>query len=529
MVIYPTSDEGSKRFAFARTARRLLVTGPWILFLITWIFLCWRMPLSVDFIKAEPIHAQTVRGLIHSNPAVFDIIHANDGYPPAYYLAAFSSCTLFQTTARWAMALPNLIQFFVVLYLMGALTKKVFGRPNHLATFFVGFYLFQYAVAMNTDMTFICAVTTFFYAAIRLGIDDSWKNHSLLAFSVAYALLAKQTAPLYLATPLVWVFWERSRENRLAPFFVIRLSVAVLAGSAVALAIFYRGLRFFQFIDDFILRSMYTSSAVPADSGLIAHALYYPLLLISNALPLVVLILLDTKGIRTTRRRPLFWVITTVAVPMAVLSFFPTKYSNLIMPVVPIWILAFTILVVVPAGRQWRAHRVRTVVFALFCGLMTAVFVLFNFVKLDISVTKRNFHSAVVEMLEGASETGRVAVLFPDENQLNELNDFAQASTSHFHFVNALPMRIFPRRIVIFRFGSSPPDETCFTREEIPSWLRVADTLNQDRNALMRIKLLQVARCYTPVSTTKRFANDRFIHYKYGPKYRAVLCERRYP
>ena len=296
------------------------------IFLIPWLAFVLRFPADSVIFKDEPWHANILLRLLHQpETRLADILFANPDYPPLYYLLAFAAAKCTGNDERFSLALPNLLCFIALLAMAFHLTLKRFSAGRAwLAGFLVGLTTFYWSFSITTEMTLAATVGLFLYLLLRH--DQSPWAPALLGLAGGLALLAKQTAPLYLAGAVLFYGWKSWRPSLGPARAATRLAVVCLVAAALAGAVFYHRGDVFLALGPRIARgSLYHTM----DKGFVARLLFYP----RYALPQLGFLVLALLG--RSRKKPdvaAGALLAAVLFATAAFSLYSSKFPEYIMP-----------------------------------------------------------------------------------------------------------------------------------------------------------------------------------------------------
>jgi 4-amino-4-deoxy-L-arabinose transferase-like glycosyltransferase len=296
-------------------------------FAAAWCVVVWLAPNDSTSIKDEPWHANTLlRLLVQPTVARDDVLLAHIDYPPLFYASAFTLAKLTDRLDRAGLAAPNLLFFLLTILLAVGLARDS-AQPwrGPLAGLTAGLILFPASYRVTVDMSLVAASALFFYALARFG--ERPRAWPLIGVAAGLALLAKQTAPLFLAGVFVGfvatVAWRRLGPRRtLALTAVIALCAAVVAWLG-----FYREPSVLQALTARVDRG---SLSTTAGFGLLRHAAYFPSLIFS---PFMGMILLWLFARSRRRVDEIDWMaLAGVVAAVAALSCYRSKFWEYLLP-----------------------------------------------------------------------------------------------------------------------------------------------------------------------------------------------------
>lgn len=137
--------------------------------------------------------------------------------PPLLYWIAALSCTLFASTAEWAMRLPSGLYALAVLLLVYSRAKGLFGsRPALFAVAILisseSFIAHARSAQIGTLQTLCCSAAYFFYFDY---LRDRGKKYLLLSFgALGCAVLAKGPVSLVFFFPFLLILGLVNRDGR---------------------------------------------------------------------------------------------------------------------------------------------------------------------------------------------------------------------------------------------------------------------------------------------------------------------------
>jgi len=490
-------------------------------FFVLWFAAVLKMPMDHEDIKDEPWHVSSIIKALDAARSIQDIAQANVQYPPAYYMLAFASCKIADAINRMTLALPNFLLFIILLLIVARLGNLLYGSFSSMAAFLIaGIFYFPYSFQMTTNMSIIVSVALYFLLSYELTYREDIRRFVFYGLSIAFAFLSKQTAIVFLVVPLILLIYGRTKANRFTKQFFIKLLISITAGLLLAYLLFYRSWQGISLIRDLARRSMKTHGEIPfTPENLFDNAIYYSAIMIGSFAALVIasaIHLVRSKGQHLERHLN---ILLSVWIPIGILSLFPTKYVDYILPVISLWI------VLLCSALQGGDEK-RKIVSAIYAAaFFITIFSLVSFVVRNVRYDFRSYKAQELLIDDLAEQISRNDM----ENGIcfySGTRKMAGYSYNNHMLMRHKPkfcLREFkeagslPDFVVVFRTKSPADPSTCYTMGELNAWKASKTYISPPADEEARLAL----RLITDFKSIHTMSNSYVWNYKdkhYKPK-----------
>jgi hypothetical protein len=451
----------------------LVITATMLaLFLVAWIVVVSLMPGDHPGIKDESWHANVIIEAVQGATNYREIVTASPGYPPIYFLSAFVTGKMTGSLSRAALAFPNLILFLATLLIIRQAAAEAFDRNGGLAAVLLGgLHLFPFSFSLTTEMGIIFSIGLFVLAAIRLTRFERFDGYLLLMLGTAFSLLSKQTAPVFLAIPFLWIMWEgRARPSR---SWLLPIAAAGI-GCLIAYLAFYRIVTIPWIINDMVRRGVNISGELyTGTEHFWDHLVYYPVRVFRWLFPVILLTVAVTVLRKTRLQARDGWLVATVIAPILLLTYFPVKFSQYTLPIVP-WAVLVLVGISARAMQTRNGGVIYATVVLLLCALPLTLF--------QVRSVSRTVAGGRYWQNEMATLVGKLGTE-PGERSLLAINSMVSMAfySLENHMLRAgekalvieplVPERInWPDRLVIVRNPVFAEPGVCFSGREVNAY-----------------------------------------------------------
>jgi Dolichyl-phosphate-mannose-protein mannosyltransferase len=437
-------------------------------FSIVWYLLAVAVPLDIECEKDEGWHTNTLLNLAENGQLYWDVALASTDYPPLFYLGSYISLKVFKATERVVLAAPNLLFLLLTLIAAYGLAEKHYGpRFAIYPALCVGMYLLTYSVRISPDISVAATLSLFALAASHAMTASSAKALGLLGLTCGLALLSKQTAPLFMAVPTVWMFVEL----RKSPKKIVGVAIALLTGVLFAYLAFYVRLGIWDSIQNIFRMSTKAPGGLEHGSGL-DHLLFYFYELADGFDLIVAAFLGSLILLRKKIKGAVGWLIASAFLPMLILSLFTKKHPEYGLP------LATFFFVAVFSGidKAWGSRRIHP----LFAAALLLLCVLpsegpirdLTRIRIDFYQNQEKTLDLLADKLDESDDANKFAVFSSGRDQMpfHLANHMTRKGSADRVTLEKPDLDLLPERVVVFQHYAVSPNDNCLAGPDPESW-----------------------------------------------------------